>query len=130
MLKTPSFRLENKKALVVGASSGIGQACAFALAEYGAEVLVAARRQEALEATVELIKEAGFKASSLVMDISDIANTKSLISQNGPFDILLNAAGMARHSQALETTEQDYDEVMQLNLKAAYFLSQSYRTAE
>jgi NAD(P)-dependent dehydrogenase (short-subunit alcohol dehydrogenase family) len=118
--KTPSFRLDGKRALVAGASSGIGMACAAALGEAGAEVTVVARRLDALETLVDQMQAQGMKAQALQLDVLEIEKT-----QNGPFDILVNSAGLARHSKATETTEIDYDAVSDLNVKAAYFLTQA-----
>lgn len=123
--KTPSFRLEGKRALVAGASSGIGLACAVALAEAGAEVTVAARRAEALEDLVAQLKDAGFAAKALAMDVSDVAATQAAVAEHGPFDVLVNSAGLARHTPAEDTTEEDFDAVAGLNIKGAYFLTQA-----
>ncbi|WP_298559992.1 SDR family oxidoreductase [uncultured Aliiroseovarius sp.] len=123
--KTPSFRLDGKRALVAGASSGIGLACAVALAEAGAEVTVAARRVEALEDLVAQLKDAGFSARALAMDVSDVSATQAAVAEHGPFDVLVNSAGLARHSAAEDTTEVDFDAVTGLNVKGAYFLTQA-----
>ena len=120
---TPSFRLDNRRALVVGASSGIGLGCAVALAEAGAEVTLAARRAEPLAAVVTALTEAGFNAKSMVLDITDLDVVKTQLSAIEPFDIMVNSAGLARHSPALETDPSDYDAVMDVNVRAAYFLS-------
>ncbi len=121
--KTPSFRLDDKRALVAGASSGIGLACAVALAEAGAHVVVAARRAEALDALVDEMTAAGMSAEAVALDITDLAATQKAVADLGPFDVLVNSAGLAIHSQALETQEADYDTVTDLNVKAAYFLT-------
>jgi NAD(P)-dependent dehydrogenase (short-subunit alcohol dehydrogenase family) len=123
--KTPSFRLDGKRALVAGASSGIGLACAAALGEAGAEVTVAARRVDALNALVDEMQRAGMSANALPLDVADVAGTQSAIDENGPFDILVNSAGLARHSPATETNEADFDAVSRLNVKGAYFLTQA-----
>ncbi|MFV1494607.1 SDR family oxidoreductase [Phaeobacter sp. JH18-32] len=123
--KTPSFRLDGKRALVAGASSGIGLACAVALAEAGAEVTVAARRAEALEDLVAQLKDAGFAAKALAMDVSDVAATQAAVAEHGPFDVLVNSAGLARHTPAEDTSEDDFDAVAGLNIKGAYFLTQA-----
>ncbi|MDE0590527.1 SDR family oxidoreductase [Halocynthiibacter sp. C4] len=123
--KTPSFRLDGKRALVAGASAGIGLACAAALGEAGAEVTLAARRLETLEALVEKMTNAGMKAHALPLDVSDIESTGAAIEESGPFDILVNSAGLARHSPAVDTTEADFDAVADLNIKGAYFLTQA-----
>ena len=123
--KTPSFRLDGKRALVAGASSGIGEAAAVALAEAGAAVTLVARRAEALENLAEAMGTEGWNAEALPLDITDIAATEAAVAERGPFDILVNSAGLARHSPALETAEADYDAVSDLNVKAAYFLSRA-----
>lgn len=121
--RTPSFRLDGKRALVTGASSGIGQGCAAALAEAGAEVVCAARDADRLAATVDAIGEAGGSAEALVLDIADPDAIGTALSGQDPFDIAVNSAGMARHGPALATTAEDYDAVMAVNLRGAYFLS-------
>ena len=109
----------------MGASAGIGQACAIAVGEYGAQVTVAARRFEALADTVTMIKSIGGQAQAVAMDITNISTTETWIAENGPFDVLINSAGMARHSAALETTEEDFDAVTNVNFKSTYFLTRA-----
>jgi NAD(P)-dependent dehydrogenase (short-subunit alcohol dehydrogenase family) len=123
--KTPSLRLDGKRALVAGASSGIGAACAVALGEAGAEVTLAARRAEALDALASEMVSAGMAAKTLVMDVSEVEATAASVAENGPFDVLVNSAGLARHSPATETAITDYDAVTDLNVKGAYFLTQA-----
>lgn len=123
--RTPSFRLNGKRALVTGASSGIGEACAVALAEAGAEVWLAARGADKLHALQAEMAAAGFAAQVLQMDVSDVAATETLVSQHGPFDILVNSAGLARHSPAVDTTLEDYNAVTDLNVRGAYFLTRA-----
>ncbi len=122
---TPSFRLDGKRALVAVGSSGIGLGCAAALAEHGADVLLCARRQMELQEAVFAIGSAGGKASSHVLDITDVNEVSELIETSEPFDILINAVGLARHSPAAETEVHDYDAVMDINTKAAFFLARS-----
>lgn len=123
--KTPSFRLDGKRALVTGASSGIGTGCAVALAEAGAHVTLAARREAPLQALADKMRAEGLTVDILPLDVADIAATDTAVSANGPFDILVNSAGLARHTPALETTPQDYDAVSDLNVKGAYFLTRA-----
>ncbi len=123
--RTPSFRLDGKRALVTGASSGIGQACAVALAEHGAEVTLAARRADKLNALAEALRAKGHAASVLSLDVAQVAETEAAVAKAGPFDILVNSAGLARHAPALETTEEDFDAVSGLNVKGAYFLTRA-----
>jgi NAD(P)-dependent dehydrogenase (short-subunit alcohol dehydrogenase family) len=122
---TPTFRLDGKRALVAGASSGIGLAAAAALGEAGADVVVAARRAAALDALVADMTAAGMKATALTLDVSDITGTQTAVAEHGPFDVLVNSAGLARHSPATATTEADFDAVSALNIKGAYFLTQA-----
>lgn len=123
--RTPSFRLDGKRALVAGASSGIGLACGVALAEAGAEVVLAARSASKLSALADALIAEGHAATVLSLDVSDVAKTERAVAANGPFDILINSAGLARHSPALETTEADFDAVSDLNVKGAYFLTRA-----
>lgn len=123
--KTPSFRLHGKRALVAGASSGIGLASAAALGEAGAHVVVAARRADKLAELVARMTAAGMSAEALELDVADIAATEAQVAAHGPFDVLVNSAGLARHSPALDTTEPDFDVVSDLNIKGAYFLTRA-----
>jgi NAD(P)-dependent dehydrogenase (short-subunit alcohol dehydrogenase family) len=123
--RTPSFRLDGKRALVTGASSGIGLACAAALAQAGAEVTLAARRAPELEALSAAIRAEGGQAVPLALDITDLNATQAAVAAGGPFDVLVNSAGLARHSPALDTTPADYDAVFALNVRAAYFLARA-----
>lgn len=121
--RTPSFRLDGRRALVTGASSGIGLGAAAALAEHGAEVLMVARRPAELEAARYAVRAAGGRAEALALDVTDLDTTAREVAGRGPFDVLVNSAGLARHSPALDTTPDDYDAAMALNLRAAYFLT-------
>ena len=121
--KTPSFRLDGRRALVTGASSGIGFACAAALAEAGADVVMAARGMARLEEAVALVAGAGGSAEALALDIADIEGVRAAVAALGPLDILVNSAGIARHGPALETKLEDYDAVAGINMRGAYFLS-------
>jgi 2-deoxy-D-gluconate 3-dehydrogenase len=123
--KTPSFRLDGKRAFVTGASRGIGLGCAVALAEAGAEVVMAARGAEALEQAADALASQGAKVNAIAMDVTDQSAVETVLRDEGPIDILCNSAGMARHGPALATAAGDFDAVVALNLKAAYFLAQA-----
>jgi NAD(P)-dependent dehydrogenase (short-subunit alcohol dehydrogenase family) len=88
-------------------------------------VTLAARRVDTLNALVDEMKAAGMSASALPLDVSDVADTQAAVAANGPFDILVNSAGLARHSPAADTTEADFDVAADLNVKGAYFLTQA-----
>ena len=121
--KTPSFRLDGKRALVAGGSSGIGLGAAVALAEAGAHVVMAARGEERLRNAVAAMTEAGHSAEPLVFDITDTDAMREKLAPFGAFDVLVNSAGIARHAPALETDPADYDAVMAANVKGAHFLA-------
>ncbi|MFN3644540.1 MAG: SDR family NAD(P)-dependent oxidoreductase [Gemmobacter sp.] len=121
----PSFRLDGKRALVTGASSGIGLGAAAALAGAGAAVTLVARGADALDAVRGAIRSAGGQATALPLDITNLAATAAAVAAHGPFDVLVNAAGLARHGPALDTAPDDYDAAMALNLRAAFFLTRA-----
>lgn len=122
--KTPSFRLDNRRALVTGGSRGIGLACAVALAEAGAEVTVAARGETELGDAVAAMQNAGLIAAGFALDVTDLEALRAYFAAHGPFDIVVNSAGLARHAPSLTTTAEDFDAVTAVNFKAAYFLAQ------
>ena len=127
--KTPSLRLDGLRALVTGASSGIGLGCAVALAEAGADVVLASRNIKALSEAAKAIIMKGFSAETLQLDISDLLSIDTVLKDQKPFDVLVNSAGLGRHTPSLETSAEDFDEVMNVNLKGAYFLTQSIAKA-
>ncbi|CCO44237.1 putative 2-DEOXY-D-GLUCONATE 3-DEHYDROGENASE (2-KETO-3-DEOXYGLUCONATE OXIDOREDUCTASE) [Vibrio nigripulchritudo SOn1] len=122
---SPGFDLTGKRALICGASSGIGLGCAAALAEAGAHVTLAARRADLLEDAKQQFERQQWQVDVLQMDVADIEGTQALIDQQEAFDVLVNSAGLARHSDALSTQPDDYDAVMNVNVKGAYFLCQA-----
>ena len=122
---TPSFRLDNKTALITGASSGIGLGCAIALAEAGAHVVVSARSIDKLNSVVDAIKAKGLSAEAMVMDVADTNLVQEIIGSKGTFDILVNSAGLGRHSPSKDTSIEDFDAVMNVNLRGAYFVTQA-----
>ena len=123
--KTPSFSLTGKRALVVGASSGIGKACAVALAEYGASVTLGARRLNQLSDLMADMKQNRWSVNIQQMDVTNIEEMHNIISSVDPFDILVNSAGLAKHKNSLKTSIKDFESVMNVNLKGAYFLTQA-----
>jgi NAD(P)-dependent dehydrogenase (short-subunit alcohol dehydrogenase family) len=94
-----------------------------ALAEAGAAVTLAARDAGRLEATLAEMEAAGLKADTLPLDVTHPAAVRTKLDSLPPFQILVNAAGLARHSPAVDTTEDAYDAAMNANLKGAFFLT-------
>ena len=122
---TPSFRLDGKRALVTGAGRGIGLACAAALAEAGADVVLAARSLDELEVAAAAIRGRGGSADAIELDVTNLAETQSAMARARPFDILVNNAGGNRPKSFVEVAEEDFDAVLDLNLKAAFFVAQA-----
>lgn len=122
---TPSFRLDGKSALVSDGTKGLGLASAVALAEAGAAVTVLARTSADVTTVVTAMREAGFAAEGVALDVTNIPAISAFVEGAEPFDILVNSAGMARHSFLEDITEENFDTVMNLNLKAALFLSKA-----
>jgi|SRR5690625_3057932 len=124
-----SFSLEGKIALVTGASSGIGKYLAGVYARAGAQVVLAARREAAVQAQAETIAAAGGSAIGLRLDVADMASIDAVFDRidathgRGP-DIVLNCAGIAIVKAFLEQTEEDVDTMLSVNLKGAYFVAQ------
>jgi 2-deoxy-D-gluconate 3-dehydrogenase len=122
--RTPSFRLDGRRALVPGGTRGIGLGCAAALAQAGAHVTVAARSEAGVADAVAALRAEGHAADGVAVDVTDLAALDAALDARAPFDLLCNSAGMARHGPALETAPEDFDAVVGLNLRAAYFLAQ------
>lgn len=122
--QTPSFTLTGKRALVTGGSKGLGFASALALAQAGAQVWIAARDPLTLEHAAALTGESGLTLHPLALDITDSASVESALGQLPAFDILVNSAGLARHEPFLTVSEDNFDAVMTLNLRATFFISQ------
>ncbi len=122
--QTPSFRLEGKRAFVPGGSRGIGLGCAVALAQAGAHVTIAARGEDAVQSAVAEMSAEGLSADGTALDVTDTAAVSRFFKDRQPYDIMCNSAGLARHSHVLDTSGDDFDAVMNLNVRAAYFLAQ------
>ncbi|QRG05373.1 glucose 1-dehydrogenase [Xanthobacter dioxanivorans] len=123
--KTPSFDLSGKRALVTGAGRGIGLAAAAALAQAGADVTLAARSLDEVEAAAAAIRAEGGKARALALDVTDLPRMQETLAAAGPFDVLVNNAGTNRPSAFTDVTIEDFDAVMAINVRAAYFVAQA-----
>ncbi len=118
------FRLDGKIALVTGASQGIGEAIAKQLAAQGATVVCAARTLRKLQDVADAIREAGGKADVLEVDLADGASVKSAVAatveRHGAIHILVNNAGITRDKLLIQMKEEDWDAVIDTNLKGAW----------
>jgi 2-deoxy-D-gluconate 3-dehydrogenase len=121
------FDLSCKVALVTGANTGIGQAIAVALATAGADIAVVGR--SACDETVALIETTGRRASYIAADLSSVAPVQQIVDAAigtlGGLDVLVNNAGIIRRADSVDFTEDDWDAVIDTNLKSLFFLCQA-----
>jgi NAD(P)-dependent dehydrogenase (short-subunit alcohol dehydrogenase family) len=126
---TELFSLEGKTALVTGASGGIGSDVAVGLARAGAIVGLSGTNIENLRETERQVKGAGGRCAILPADLREVESCRRLIADTqaalGRLDILVNNAGMNRRKRLVEFTQDDYDTIMDVNLRSIFFLSQS-----
>jgi NAD(P)-dependent dehydrogenase (short-subunit alcohol dehydrogenase family) len=122
-------RFRGKVALVTGASSGIGRACARALAAEGAEVVLAGRRRDRLEAEAKSMRDAGGKVAVATGDVREEAEAQGLVDVAkkafGALDLLVNAAGVLSPGGVLETDAASWDRVMDSNLRALHLVTRA-----
>lgn len=123
--KTPSFRLDGRRALVTGAGRGIGLAAAAALAEAGAHVVLASRTRSELEEVAAAIVKAGGSAEVLVLDVMDDAAVKREIAARPAFNVLVNNAGINRPQPFIDFKTEDLDLLLDLNVRAAFIVAQA-----
>lgn len=125
----PSFRLDNRVALVTGGSRGLGLGMALALAHAGADVALVSRGAEELEKAAHLIHATGRQAFTLSTDVGDIAQVQTIVPQVkahfGRLDILVNAAGINIRQPFDQFTPEDWDKLININSKSAFFLCQA-----
>jgi len=125
LAKTPSFRLDGKRALVTGGGRGIGLAAASALAQAGAQVTLAARTQAEIEAAAQAIVARGDKAEALPLDVTDLDAVRAAVDNAAPFDVLVNNAGTNRPAVLIDVKVEDFDAIFALNVRAAFFVAQA-----
>lgn len=124
MTSTKPGSLAGKRALVTGASSGLGAHFAELLAAHGAEVVIAARRMDSLADVARRVEAHGL-VHRLPLDVTNAVSRQELVSAAGPIDILINNAGVVRETAALSHSEDDWDAVLDTNLKGMFFLAQA-----
>lgn len=122
--RTPSFRLDGRRAIVTGGGGGIGLAAAAALAEAGAAVTLVARTATPIDAAAAAIRQAGGSADAEALDVTDLAAVERFFARRPAYDILVNNAGTNRPMPMTQVAEADFDAVMDLNVKAAFFVAQ------
>jgi len=118
------FDLAGRRALVTGASSGLGRYFAITLAKAGAEVVIAARRRDRLAETAALIEAVGGRCTAMTLDVADAASIAGLASALEPVDIVVNNAGASREALILDHSEADWDSVIDTNVKGMFLLTQ------
>lgn len=127
------FSLKGKTALITGGGRGLGKSMAIALAAAGADVAVASRTGQQLKDTVEELKNYGVRATNYAVDVTKLADIDKLVTdfvnEFGKIDILVNGAGMNIRKPVIDVTEEDWDYLMAVNLKSAFFVSQAVAKA-
>jgi NAD(P)-dependent dehydrogenase (short-subunit alcohol dehydrogenase family) len=118
--------LAGRRALVTGASSGLGRHFAALLAAQGAHVVAAARRSDALRGVVDTIAGTGGSASAVALDVRDSASVDAAVREAGAIDILINNAGVARTEPALDTADEAWDSVLDTNLSGAFRVARAF----
>lgn len=122
-----TFRLDGRRAIVTGGNRGLGAAFAFALAEAGAQVVVAARNREHNQAILMAARSRSLDITAVETDLTDVGSIKNLFDTTesilGGVDIVVNNAGLCHHAPALDVTDEQWEDVMNVNLTAVWHCS-------
>jgi NAD(P)-dependent dehydrogenase (short-subunit alcohol dehydrogenase family) len=128
-MPTSPFNLSGKVAVITGGGTGLGRGMAGGLADAGALVVLAGRRRDVVDRAAAEIQSTGGKAEGVTLDVTHIGELpaffEDIVERHGALDILVNNAGTNRRNPALEYTEQDWDTVVDLNLKSVFFCCQA-----
>lgn len=122
-----SFSLENKVVVITGASKGIGKAIAEACAHYGADLALGNRNLEQGQAVADACRKEGQRAEAWQLDVGDVGSIRSFVDQvlahYGRIDVLINNAGVNTPKPAIEYSEEEYDTIMNVNMKGVFFMT-------
>lgn len=123
---TPKPNITGKRAIITGGNGGLGFACAAALAQAGAEVFLLARNQKTLDDAAAAINESGGKAQAIAVDITNTQSVKEILHNLPLCHILVNNAGINRLADFINVSEEDFDAIFNINVRAAFFISQKF----
>ena len=123
--KTPSFRLEGRRALITGAGRGIGLAAAAALADAGAHVVLVARTKQDINEAVSAIRANGGSGEAIILDVTDVDAVRRIVAAQEPFNVLVNNAGGNRPQPFIDFKLEDLDHLLGLNIRAAFVVAQA-----
>jgi NAD(P)-dependent dehydrogenase (short-subunit alcohol dehydrogenase family) len=126
-MNLPNFSLAGKTALVTGASGGLGQGFAVALAAAGADVVITElpHKLESCASTLEMVRAHGRSTKAIGLDVQSVTQCQQAALEAGTVDILVNNAGVNRVQWAEDVTEENWDLVLNTNLKGTFFLTQA-----
>jgi len=123
--RAPNFRVDGRRALVTGASRGIGLAAAAALAQAGAHVTLAARSESELRSACAQLEAEGGRCAHVVLDVTDPQAVNAALAAAEPFQILVNNAGLNRPKLLIDVQDEDIEAVLDLNVKAAFYVTRA-----
>jgi NAD(P)-dependent dehydrogenase (short-subunit alcohol dehydrogenase family) len=123
---TSIFRLDDRKVVVVGGGSGLGRASCIALAQFGANVVVADMNAAGVEKTLTTITAQGLKAEGTVLDVTDTSQVEAVAAAHPDTDVLVATPGINVRKQVLDTTDEEFERVLDVSLKGSYRLARAF----